>query len=252
MDQWASVTEGKYPAALHIDTGMCRLGLSPQEALAIEDPQVMMAACHITLLMSHLACAATPEHPLNQQQRRQFEQVRRYFPSLPCSLANSSGHFLASDFHYDLGRPGCSLYGITPNSELPNPMQHVATLAGPILQVREITTEQPIGYGATATVRPGMRVATVALGYADGIHRIASGSGLMGYVGETAVPMPGRVSMDMTCFDVTEVAPSLLEKAGNIQLICERQTVDRVAEICHTIGYEIFTRLGTRVKRVYR
>ncbi len=238
-------------AALHVDTGMCRLGLDGREVGQIDDPEQLVQDCQLVLLMSHLACASTPEHPLNEEQLALFNEVRSVFPMLATSFANSAGHFLAEGFHGDMGRPGCSLYGISPNTSLPNPMQHVVTLKGPILQLRHITQEQPVGYGATAMARPGMVLATVGLGYADGIHRIAGGEGLHGYIGEHKVPLMGRISMDMTCYDVSDVPESLLADEPYVTLIGAQQGVDTVAEICHTIGYEVFTRLGARVKRVY-
>ncbi len=254
INRWAkALRDTRQPqaasAALHVDTGMTRLGLSEGE-LAAYDPAALVRECRITLLMSHLACASEPDHPLNAGQLRRMEQVRQFFPVLPVSFVNSAGHFLAPEFHYDLGRPGCSLYGITPNPAQPNPMRHVATLSGPVIQLRAIERDGHIGYGAATEVRRGMKVAVIALGYADGLHRIGSHR-LPGYIGGHCVPMLGRISMDMTCFDVTDVPPSLLEGVSSVSLICEQQPVDTVAEICRTIGYEIFTRIGSRVRREY-
>lgn len=247
--RWAALPV-KSPAALHVDTGMCRLGLSQTELEKLHSDS-SFAKLDLQLLMSHLAVASEPEHPLNDEQLRRFEVARKLLPSVPCSLANSSGHFLGSNFHYDLGRPGCSLYGITPNDRLPNPMRQVATLDAPILQLREVDRNETIGYGGTTRVTKGMRTATIAIGYADGIFRSLSHR-FSGFIGEMEVPMLGRVSMDMLCFDVSHVPLAQIEKNPSIQLIGPRQSVDRVAELCHTIGYEVFTRIGSRVKRVYR
>lgn len=238
------------PAALHVDTGMCRLGLS-MEDLPRLDTQALAQECGLTLLMSHLACASEPGHPLNAEQLRLFTEARRYFPGLPASLANSSGHFLNTSFHFDLGRPGCSLYGITPNPDLPNPMRHVATWTAPILQIRAIERDQPIGYGATRTVTRGMKVATVASGYADGLHRTASNM-LPAWIGEHRCPMLGRVSMDLTCYDVTEVPYGVLEQSGRVTLMGQQQPVDTVAEAYGTIGYEVLCHVGNRLTRDYR
>lgn len=248
--RWREAGGAKPEAAVHVDTGMCRLGLSLEELPRI-DTAALLRDDNVTLLMSHLACASEPEHPLNAEQRRRFEQARNYFPGIACSLINSSGHFLDSAFHYDLGRPGCALYGITPNPSLPNPMHAVAEWKAPILQIRTVEREQTVGYGATATVAAGRKVATVACGYADGMQRI--GSNLWpGYIGDCRCPMLGRISMDMAMFDVTGVPAGLLAQEGAITLLGERQGVDEVAAICQTIGYEIFTGVGGRVKRLYR
>lgn len=236
-------------AALHIDTGMCRLGLS-MEDLPRFDAKILADECGLTLLMSHLACGGEPEHPLNAEQLRLFTQARTCLPTLPASLANSSGHFLSTDFHFDLGRPGCALYGITPNPDIPNPMQHVATWAAPILQIRVIERDQPIGYGATRTVTRGMKVATVASGYADGLHRTASNQ-LPAWIGDHRCPMLGRVSMDLTCYDVTAVPDAMLEAADRVTLMGPQQPVDAVADAYGTIGYEVLCHLGTRLNRQY-
>lgn len=247
--RWVALPE-KSPAALHVDTGMCRLGLS-QTQLEKAHEDGALAKLDLQLLMSHLAVASEPDHPLNAEQLARFEAARKLLPGVACSLANSSGHFLDKSFHYDLGRPGCSLYGITPNDHLPNPMKHVATLDAPILQLREVDRDETIGYGATTRVTKGMRTATIAIGYADGIFRNLSHR-FSGFIGGAEVPMLGRVSMDMLCFDVSYVPPAQIEKNPAITLIGKVQGVDRVAELCHTIGYEVFTRIGARVKRVYQ
>ncbi len=236
--------EAGIPAALHIDTGMCRLGLNPSDAVRAQ-------GVPIALLMTHLACASTPEHPLNAGQLALFGQTQGYFPGVTCSMANSAGIFLDPAFHYDLGRPGCALYGITPNPSLPNPMQQVAELKAPILQLRVADRNQTVGYGAAACVTQGQRILTVGMGYADGLHRIASNSDIKAYIGDYALPLLGRVSMDLTCWDASHVPLQVLESTDFVSLINAQQPVDRLAEICHTIGYEVFTRLGQRVKRQY-
>jgi alanine racemase len=236
-------------AALHVDTGMCRLGLS-MEDLPRLDAATLVKEAGLTLLMSHLACGGEPEHTLNAEQLRLFTEARSHFPTLPTSLANSSGHFLSADYHFDLGRPGCALYGITPNPDVANPMQHVATWTAPILQIRSIERDQPIGYGATRTVTRGMKVATVASGYADGLHRTASNQ-LPAWIGEHHCPMLGRVSMDLTCYDVTTVPDAMLAAADRVTLMGPQQPVDAVANAYGTIGYEVLCHLGQRLTRSY-
>lgn len=237
------------PAALHIDTGMCRLGLSMEDLPRLEIESVLGEA-GIQLLMSHLACASEPAHPLNAEQLRLFSHARTFFPNIPASLVNSSGHFLGSAFHFDLGRPGCALYGITPNPDLPNPMQQVASWSAPLLQIRVIERDQPIGYGATMTVTRGMKVATLASGYADGLHRSASPH-LAAWINDYRCPMLGRVSMDLTCYDVTEVPEAVLEATDEFTLMGPHQSVDQVAVAYGTIGYEVLCHLGQRLQRRY-
>jgi alanine racemase len=238
------------PSALHVDTGMCRLGLSHTDLLEIDQPQDYAARAGIRLIMTHLACASEPQHPLNAQQVQRFVEVTARFPDIATSMANSSGLFLPQEYHADIGRPGCALYGITPNPQLPNPMQPVVTLRAPILQVREVDVEHTIGYGATCEVHPGQKVAVAAMGYADGLHRAASNK-LAGWIGDIRVPMLGRVSMDVTCYDVSHVPQDVLNKEAAITLIGVHQTVDDVAEAYGSIGYEVLTSLGARVLREY-
>ena len=155
------------PAALHIDTGMCRLGITPEEAtqLTTRNPQ---------LILSHLACANDAANPKNAQQLALFRKALAHFPGVRASFANSSGIFLGKEYHFDLARPGCSLYGISPDTAHENPMEHVATLTAPVLQYRVIERDQTVGYSATATIKKGGVLATVELGYADGFHRMLS------------------------------------------------------------------------------
>ena len=233
---------GKY--ALHFDTGMCRLGLGFLDIDKLENSP------NLQLIMSHLACANEPEHHKNSEQLALFKQIRQNFPTIQASFANSSGIFLGEDYHFDLLRPGCSLYGISPNNSLPNPMQNVVTLSAPVLQYRQIEKDQTVGYGATVTVKKGSILATVEIGYADGFLRTL-GNKINGYVGNIPTLVIGRVSMDMVSVDVTNVPEYLLNKNLRIEFINDIQPVDIIAESAQTISYEIFTRIGARVRRVY-
>ena len=160
-------------AALHVDTGMNRLGLSIEEAAAIAS-HIRSENHRITLLMSHLACADRPEHPLNDQQIRQFREIRSLFRGIASSLANSSGIFLDASTYCDLVRPGIALYGGNPTPGKPNPMRPVIDLKTHILQVRNLAKGAAVGYGATWTARRDSRIAVIAAGYADGIARAAA------------------------------------------------------------------------------
>jgi alanine racemase len=232
----------EFPYALHVDTGMCRLGVTPEEALGIGQ-----GAC---LILSHLACANEPEHPKNKEQLELFKQALQHFPNVRASFANSSGIFLGSDYHFDLARPGCSLYGVSPNSSQRNPMENVITLSAPILQYRAITHNETVGYSAAGRAKKGDVLATVELGYADGFLRSLSGKAY-GYAAGIHVPLIGRISMDMVIVDVTAVPEHLCTPELRIVFIGEEQPVDVLAKAAGTIGYEIFTGLGDRFKRSY-
>ena len=228
-------------AVLHIDTGMTRLGLDPSEAGALDRRRFRLA-------MSHLACADEPEHPSNEAQRRLFAELAARFDA-PASLANSSGIFLGAGYRFDLARPGMALYGLNPTPGRPNPMQAVVRLEARVLQVREADRPLTVGYGATAEVRPGQRLATVAAGYADGYLRAASPGAAASLHGRR-VPLIGRVSMDSIVLDVTGAA-GVREAGGLGLLIGEGLDADDLADAAGTIGYEVLTSLGARYTRCY-
>ncbi len=240
-------------SALHIDTAMGRLGLQPAEfkSLLAKEPELLLSL-RTGLIMSHLACGCDPAHPLNAVQLDLFSKAAALAPGIPASLCNSAGILLGKPYHFNLARPGCSLYGIAPQSAAANPMQQVASWEAPILQIRTLERDQTIGYGATASAPKGAKIAAIASGYADGYLRAASGKG-WGYIGKHRVPLIGRVTMDMLCFDVTAVPEAALNTAETIELLGDKDgiRVDDLADAAGTIGYEVLTRIGPRVARVY-
>ena len=253
VERWEAIARENRNAQsiLHIDTAMARMGLTETEwrALFDDDPE-RIERCQISLIMSHLACASDPEHTVNAEQLALFTRMREEFPQLPASLVNSAGVFLDPSYHFQLARPGCSLYGIRPHNDAPNPMRNVIELDAPILQLRTLDKTQTIGYGATQELGAGRQLATVALGYADGILRCLTGQ-LQGIVRGQKVPLVGRVTMDMLTFDVTDIPEGQLQEADRITIIGDDQPVDTIADMANTIGYEVFCRLGRRIERVY-
>jgi len=242
-------------AALHVDTGMNRLGISAAEAAALA-PRVQHENHGITLLMSHLACAEIADHPLNASQIRLFRELRMLYHGVPASLANSSGIFLGEAAHCDMARPGAALYGINPTPGRANPMHGVVELTGRILQVRKVEKGETVGYGAAWTARRASRIAVVALGYADGVLRAASGTdrkpGGAAMIAARRCPIAGHISMDLACIDVTELPDGAVHRGDVATFIGEQITVDDFAASAGTIGYEILTRLGPRCHLVYR
>jgi len=242
-------------AALHVDTGMHRLGVSPEEAAALA-PRVHTSNHGIALLLSHLACAELPDHPLNAIQLKMFRELRTLYAGIPASLANSSGIFLGDAAHFDLARPGAALYGINPTPGRPNPMKSVVELTGRILQIRSVGRDQTIGYGAAWTARRNSRIAVVALGYADGLLRAGGGSdersGGSGIVAGKRCPIVGRISMDLLALDITDLLDGAVRRGDLATLIGGELSIDDVAAAAGTIGYEILTRLGPRCHLTYR
>jgi alanine racemase len=242
-------------AALQVDTGMNRLGISPEEAAALA-PRTQTENHGITLLMSHLACAEIADHPLTVSQIKLFRDLRGLYRGIPASLANSSGIFLGDSALCDLARPGAALYGVNPTPGRPNPMQGIVELSGRILQIRRVAEGQTVGYGATWTAKRAARIAVVAVGYADGLLRSASASdsapGGKAMVAGKPCPLAGRISMDLVCIDVTDLPDSAVHRGDVATFIGAGIAVDDFAAAAGTIGYEVLTRLGMRCHLVYR
>jgi len=239
---------------VQVDTGMNRLGLTASEfAGLMADPDGFVGLTPLAL-MSHLACAETPQHPSNALQRERFASqlatFRLKFADAKGSLVNSSGIFLGKAYHADLARPGAALYGVNPIPGSVNPMIPVVRLQAKILQVRRVDAASPVGYGATFQAPDGAKLATVSMGYADGLLRSWGSSG-HAFVDDLRVPVAGRVSMDLTTFDVSTVPESALGPGAMVDIISTRQTVDDLARASGTIGYEILTALGRRYHRRY-
>ena len=242
-------------AALHVDTGMNRLGLSVDEAAALA-PRIRAENHGITLLVSHLACADRPDHPLNQKQIALFREVRLLYRGIPASIAASSGIFLGNSAHCDMVRPGAALYGVNPTPGKPNPMQPVVELKAHVLQVRTIGKGETVGYGGVWTARHAARIAIVAAGYADGYLRSASatneapGSDVL--AAGKRCPLAGRISMDLMAVDISALPDKSVRRGDLVTLIGGGIDVDDVAKKAGTIGYEVLTSLGRRYHRIYR
>ena len=228
------------PAFVQLDTGMSRFGLSDADL-----DGVSFEGIETLCVMSHLACADTPDHPANAAQLAAFQRMRARLPNAPASLSASSGIFLGAAYHFDLVRPGAALYGVNPGSGA-NPMHPVVRLQGLIVQTRHVPAGTAIGYGHTRTTGADTTLATVAVGYADGFLR-STGRAAAGWIGDIRLPLMGRVSMDSIVLDasaVEDVAPGML-----VDLIGPHHDVDAAAACAGTIGYEMLTGLGHRYAR---
>jgi alanine racemase len=242
-------------AAIHIDTGMNRLGLTIMEAQGIV-PRINAGDHGITLVMSHLACAETLNHPLNGKQLAAFREIASLYSGVPAALSNSSGIFLGAQFQFDMVRPGAALYGVNPTPEADNPMQPVAELKARIVQIRNVERGEGVGYGGTWTARRPTRLAIVSAGYADGYFRAASANdgtrGAEVVVAGKRCPIAGRISMDLIAVDITDLPNNAVRRGHMVTLIGEGITVDELAHHFGTIGYEVLTSLGRRYARVYK
>lgn len=236
----------RLPVAVQVDSGMSRLGMPPAEVESLGAGA--FDGLELRLVMSHLACADEPANPANEAQRASFDALRRKLPDAPASLANSSGIFLGEAFHYDLARPGAALYGVNPTPGAFNPMRQAVQLHAKIIQARDLEPGIGVGYGHSFRTAAALRVATIALGYADGWPRRTAAAA---WHRDKKLPFAGRVSMDSIILDVSALGLDELKPGDLVELIGEHQTVDEIAALSGTIGYEILTGLGRRFHRRY-
>lgn len=226
------------PYGVQLDTGMNRLGMEAPDWAATRGD---LEAGPLTLVMSHLACADEPAHPLNAAQLAAFTAMSAGVTA-PRSFSATGGILLGPDYHFDLTRPGIGLYGGLPFATA----QPVVTLSLPVVQIRDVTRGETVGYAASFTAERSTKIATVSAGYADGLIRQMSGKARL-FSGDTGCRLAGRVSMDLLTVDVTDLpaTPDWLDILG------PHQGVDALADVAGTIGYEILTSLGGRYQRAY-
>ncbi len=251
LERWAGLGRrlGRpLPAFVQIDTGMSRLGLEPAERERLAAEPGRLDGVTLLAWLSHLACADEAGHPLTRQQSDRFRAALGPLPPAPASLANSPGIFRGRHLHLDLCRPGSALYGVNPTPETDNPMRPVVRLDGVVLQVRRVDRFESVGYGSTYKILRPSRIATIAVGYADGLLRSLSPRGSVWIAGRAA-PLAGRVSMDLMTVDVTDLPEGAVAPGSRAELIGPNRPVDAVARDAGTIGYEILTSLGTRFAR---
>ncbi|WP_417673663.1 alanine racemase [Roseibium sp.] len=258
IEEWSAycrAAKTALPAAIHIDTGMNRLGLLPDIFTQVMADDYLTGPFTPCLLVSHLACGSTPDHPLNRIQLDTFRAATADFPEIPKSLANSAGVFLGPDYHFDVARPGISLYGGKALDPGTNPMSPVVRVEARILMVREVVERQTIGYGAAETATRTKRLAIVAAGYADGFMRRAGSSdqrpGGFGWLDGHRLPIVGRISMDMLALDVTDVPETAARHGVFVELLGPNVAASDLAIYAETIDYEYLTGLGRRFHRHY-
>ncbi len=253
IERWSqlAISRGRaLPAVLQVDSGMSRLGLAGSELDLLKARPDPLRGVDLRLIMSHLACSDEPDAPANKAQLARFCAIADRFPGVPRSLDNSGGAFRKGRHHFDIVRAGIALYGGAPQAAAPNPMRPVVSLDAAIVQVRDVPAGTGVGYGLSFRTDAPSRIATIAVGYADGWPRHLSNNGAA-FIGGIRVPIAGRVSMDSITLDVTSVPGEMLYAGAPVELLGPHQTVDDVAMHAGTISYEILTRLGKRYAREY-
>ncbi len=241
--------------ALQLETGLNRLGLGEAEIRALASDTDLLGRLDIGLIMSHLACADDPAHPMNSKQLARFRELSALLPAARRSLAASDGLMLGKDYHFDLVRPGYALYGGQAFRGGKTPVTPVVQVHANVLQVHDMPAGEKVGYSATWGCNGPRRIATVAAGYADGVFRhLSSASATIGghvVIRGQRCEIAGRVSMDLITVDVTSVEGEPVQRGDWAELIGPHITIEEVGSRAGTIGYEVLTRLGRRFHRVY-
>ncbi|MBI1406851.1 MAG: alanine racemase [Caulobacter sp.] len=251
IERWRKEAgDAPLPAALHVDTGINRLGLTMAEVEMLAKRPDRLKGLEIGWVLSHLACADEPGNPLNPKQRLRFDDARFLFRGAKASLANSAGIFISPLYIFDQVRPGISLYGGDPTGQHGDLLQTVATLEAPILQVRDVAPGESIGYGGDFVATRPMKVAIIGAGYADGILRSTSKGGVVWYA-DGPRPVVGQVSMDLTAIDVTDV-PQGEDFGDMVELIGPNLSLDAAAAAAGTTAYELLVRIGARAERTWK
>lgn len=247
----ASLLGRRLPALLQFDTGMSRLGMAPEEAEALSCDPALLAGIDVRYIMSHLACADEAEDPHNAAQARMMQSISESFPGIPVCFGNSGGSFLGEAYRGAMVRPGIALYGARPTDILTQPMEPVVSIDAAVVQTRTVPAGTSVGYSATYFTERAQKLATVALGYADGVPRSLSNRGAF-FLGNVRLPIVGRVSMDSTIIDITDVPEGTLSLGARVEWIGPHQSIEQVAEDAGTITWEILTGIGNRYARHYR
>ena len=238
------------PAALQVDTGMTRVGLDPEEVDRLA-AQAVWTRCRLELVMTHLACADEPAHPLNPAQIERFTRVCRHFAGVATIIGNSAGIWLGPAYRGDVVRPGLALYGGRPQLTGASPVTPVVRFTARVLQIRRLREDRSVGYGATVRLPAGSIVATIGAGYADGLPRALGNRGFAHLNGQS-VPIIGRVSMDLITLDVTSLGENGCSVGDEAELMGHHIRLEEVASAADTVSYEILTQLSTRLSRRYR
>ena len=238
------------PAILQVDIGMGRFGLSIEEAKKFVSEQQKYPYIQFEFLLGHLSSASDPESLQNEIERQRFEKFRTLFPDLKSTLANSAGILLGKDYHYEMVRMAIALYGGAPLEKRPNPLQQAVTLQGRIVQIRDVKKGEKVGYDGLYVMPENGRIATLNIGFADGLPRALSNKGYA-YIQGFKVPIAGRISMDWASLDVTHIPEEILANEQWATFIGEGIPVDEVASLASTTSYDILSRLSARVERIY-
>lgn len=240
----------KLPCVIHIDTGMSRTGMTIVEAQKLAEQKHLLNPLYVKYIMSHLACAETKDHPLNDKQKQDFSSILKYFPGIPTSLsATLVGNFDAS-YRMDMVRVGYGLYGYI-HMHNPISLQEVLHVYGRVVQVRNSLAGDNVGYGGRCTLSKDSKLATIAVGYADGYHRFLHNYDTAVYFGNYRAPLMGRISMDFIVVDVTNIPEPYVHEGAWAELIGSHIRVADLIKGTDFVPHEIPISLGNRYHKKY-
>ncbi len=250
---WANLCtelDKKLPCNIHLDTGLNRLGLDEKNIRFLSQNPKILEDIDLQYWMTHLACSDQENHPMNTEQKERFMQHLAKLPKAKASLTASDGMLISPDFHFDMGRAGVALYGVNPHPNSKRNLKDVVELYAQILQVRDVKPEESVGYTASYTTKNPRKVAVVSCGYADGYFRSASNKAAM-YINEHRCPVIGKISMDLTTIDVTDVPENLLHPGRAVEVFGRNNSLNDFANNAETIAYEVLTAISQRAQRIY-
>lgn len=249
LSRWHNLSQNlnqSLSAVLHFDTGMHRLGFDSKDLSKLLESPHLLNSLDIHFIMSHLASSGDPSDPMNEKQREIFESLHRQFPTIKASLADTGGIYLGKPYHYEISRPGKGLFGLF---NKPN-LEPCATLYGQVLQTHLAQKGESVGYGAIQNLSRESRLATVGIGFADGYDRRLSDNAHV-HIGEFNAPVVGRISMDYTVIDITDVPESLCYPGSWVELVGKSNNLDALAQSIGTISRELSTGFSSRLHRIY-
>jgi alanine racemase len=253
VEKWVAASKKhgqKLPCGLHMDTGMHRSGFDQSDVTKLLESFHLIDSLEVTCVMSHLVSSHAANDPLNNQQKNLFDQFRQHFPHVKASLADTGGIYLDPSFHYDIVRPGKGLFGLFSPPSSATPLIPCLKVLGRILQIRSAHKGDSVGYGATHILDRDSKLATLGVGFADGYDRRLSNQAFV-EIQDFQAPVVGRISMDYTVVDVTDVPESLCYVGGWVELVNETITLDTLAHLTGTISREFSTGFGKRFHRIY-
>ncbi len=253
IESWQNICQKKdkkFPAIIQIDTNMNRLGLDKKELQQLIKQPTLFEKAEIKYIISHLSNGNDETNTSNYAQLTSLKTALTQLPPSKVSLANSGGIFLGPDFYFDLVRPGIAIYGVDPHGKHPTPLKPVLKLEAHVIQNRNVGAGEPVGYEASFITRRPSTLVTLSIGYADGLLRALSNKGTVYFNGHK-LPIIGRISMDSTIVDATDLKCKKPQRGDWMELIGTHQTIEQISADANTIPHEILTSLSSRCKRIY-